>query len=45
MVVLLVNNLNDKKLKIKSKIHNYDVLFENNLGSILKKIPDDSIFW
>ncbi len=33
-----------KKLKIKSKIHNYDVLFENNLGSILKKIPDDSIF-
>ena len=33
-----------KKLKIKSKIHNYNVLFENNLGSIFKKIPDDSIF-
>ena len=33
-----------KKLKIKSKIHNYNVLFENNLGAIFKRIPNDSIF-
>ena len=33
-----------KKLKIKSKIHDYNILFENNLGSIFKKIPDESVF-
>tara|TARA_Y100000591_G_C21816409_1_gene690972 strand:- start:470 stop:1507 length:1038 start_codon:yes stop_codon:yes gene_type:complete len=33
-----------KKLKIKSKIHNYDVFFEKKLSSIFKKIPRNSIF-